>query len=88
MSLPPIIEEGDAYTVPTNHAELPPSAAVPMAIARIEDDSLAELSPLAGTVDPDALDELATCGAVAVSFTYEGHRVRIRDDGLRLEPAG
>lgn len=71
-----------------------PSAAVVSALAALDRRHPTDLTPLARTVDPAALDRLfappsgvATSVGGEVSFTHEGYRVtvRARDDATAGE---
>lgn len=74
------------YRVRYDRTELPPSVAVAMAVACVEGEDPGDLEPLAGTVDPDALDALVEgwhpTGAGDVAFTFQGYRVTVRTGGV------
>lgn len=67
----------------------PPSIAVPLAVMEVADCDATDLEPLyeAGSVDPDALDELFRPAANAdrrdcrVSFAYHGYTVVVKSYG-------
>ena len=66
----------------------PPSAGVYSTIAVLEDCPPLALSPLAETLDPDALDDLFGRGrptSVEVTFTYCGYEVTVTSRSVRVE---
>ena len=69
------------------HEKTPASLAVIATLAEVLDTDPVELSPLHSTVDPDALDALVqvrsrTDGDVHVTFTHEGHQIRVHSYGV------
>lgn len=70
------------------HNDDVPSEAVIDAVAASQNRSPLELEPLAGSIDPDGLDQL--CGGqegsstVTVSFEYGGRRVTVAPDEIRI----
>jgi hypothetical protein len=86
----------DASHVTTfDPADERPSEALVAAVAAFRGSDPAELSPLYGVVEPDALDSLVehanrvdAAGSHRVWFTYEGFDVGVRSDGrIRLREA-
>ncbi|WP_416841557.1 HalOD1 output domain-containing protein [Haloferax sp. DFSO52] len=70
-------EETGVYRVDRDSSE-PLSTNVVMSIAAIEDIRPTQLPPLAGTIDPDALNTLFECSDDAfLSFSYAGYRVTL-----------
>ena len=56
------------------------STAVIQAVARANECTPAEIPPLFGAIDPDALDALYINGSPTVEFEYAGHLVTITPD--------
>ena len=66
------------------------STTVVLALAEVTGIEPTDMLPLAGTVDPDALDSHVRYNDndIAVSFEFHGYDVTVRGDGLiELEPA-
>lgn len=57
------------------------------AIAAVVDRDPEALPPLYGSIDPDALETLATAGTVRVTFTYCGYEVTVDGDSVAVEEA-
>ena len=79
----------DPVTVRTqfDQAKTPASVAVIATLADVMDTDPVELSPLYATVDPGALDALVqvrngTTGDTHVTFTHEGHKIRVHSYGV------
>lgn len=65
--------------------QAPPSMRVVEAIARATGGDPAEMAPLYGSVDPDALDRLFERGVdVRFRFEYQGRLVEVHGDGTIL----
>nr|WP_225317676.1 HalOD1 output domain-containing protein [Haloferax sp. CBA1150] len=81
-------EETGVYRVDRDRSE-PLSTNVVMSIAAIEDIRPTQLPPLAGTIDPDALNTLFEQSDDAIiSFSYAGYRVTLDSLGsLEIMPA-
>lgn len=78
-------EEG-VYRIDAEAADEPPSMAIVMAMAAIQDVEPTELDPLYEAVDPDRLDsfldvESDVVDAISLEFTYQGHSIRANSDG-------
>lgn len=59
-------------------------------VSAVDDTDPMDLPPLAGTIDPDALDALFACEDVEdrrLTFYYYSYRITITADAIRLEEA-
>ena len=70
-----------------DQAKTPASMAVIATLADAMDTDPVELNPLHSTVDPEALDALAQVrnemnGDVHITFTHEGHEIRVHSYGV------
>ena len=79
----------DSTTVRTqfDQEKTPASLAVIATLANTMGTDPVELDPLHSTVDPDALDALAqvrngTNGDIHITFTHEGHAIRVSSYGV------
>jgi hypothetical protein len=61
---------------------IPPSQAIPEAVADAVGCEITDLPPLYDVVDPDALDDVfADRDAGTVSFCYSDHRITVTETG-------
>lgn len=77
----------DAYA--TDVSGEPPVVAIVRAVAAVSNRDPTEMDPVHRVVDIDALNTLCTPSTkkrdrdeVAVTFVYNGHRVRVSDSGI------
>lgn len=57
------------------------STAVTTAVAAAKDTDPTSLPPLYDVIDPDALDDVAACDTVGVSFEYAGYEIHVDGRG-------
>ena len=80
-------EESSIVRIQFDQEKTPASTAVIATLADVMDTDPSELTPLHATVDPGALDALVrvrtgTDGDTHVSFTHEGHPIRVSNYGV------
>jgi ATP-dependent DNA ligase len=66
-----------------------PIMAVVSSVAELTGSETTNLSPLYDAVDPDALERLTQDGSatrVQVEFDYDGYRVAVDHDRVRIQP--
>lgn len=67
----------------------PVSISVVHTVATAADVDPMSLPPLYETIDPDALNDVAACGPVGVSFEYAGYDIYVeRRNGIALVSLG
>ena len=80
-------EESSIVRIQFDQEKTAASTAVIATLADVMDTDPSELTPLYSTVDPDALDAFVrvrtvTDGDTHVSFTHEGHQIRVSNYGV------
>lgn len=77
--------DDNAYRVLYDREDVPPSTAVVSALAVLTDTDPLDIEPLHSTVDPDALDTVATDQSreegLEVTFHLDGHVVTVENSG-------
>lgn len=84
--------EGDAWGSANASVETtnPPSTRIALELAEAADRRVDELTPLAETIDPEALDSIFEQRAAPdahVTFTHEGYSITVTGDGSVLVDA-
>lgn len=85
-------ESANSVTFPVS-SETPPSEIVLEAVTALTEESMLDIDPLYGAVDPDALDELfgqweAGDRSGRVSFRYADCQVTVGGGKVRVEKRG
>ena len=80
-------QESGTFRTQFDQAKTPASMAVIATLANVMDTDPVALNPLHSTVDPEALDALVqvrngTNGDIHVTFTHEGHEIRVHSYGV------
>lgn len=80
-------QESGTVRTQFDQEKTPASMAVIATLAEVMDTDPMEMRPLYSTVDPDALDALVqvrhtTTEDIHISFTHEGHKIRVHNYGV------